>query len=476
MKSATGLLNIGNSGLSAARKRLTTAGHNIANANTEGFSRQRTTQEATRPIGYGDVVLGTGTRISRVERVHDQFLEKKIGHSITDHFFNKERSLQLSQIESIFNEVNISGFNDTLNKFFNSFRELSQQPNNNAIKTVVRDSAKNLVEIFRSTKKNLNELQFLMDKKITQQVSEINSILHQISKLNIKVVEMENQGGETGDLRDQRDLKIRDLSEFFELNVYEHEKGQYSVNAIGLGSLVTGGHVQELAVQKSSDGDSYLPGSVDIYFKERPAYIVSGKISKGKLEAILKTRDNELKSLQKYIDDLAFQLSDSVNSVHRQGVVSSGVKKGSSGINFFHIADKPYGASEILDISNEIKSDLNNIVTALEPNSPDDNRIALAITKVQYEKILNDNTLTFEEFYLEGVAEMASILKEVLIREEHSDGILAQNKALREKISGVSIDEETADVIRFQHAFDASARVMSVADEMFDTVLNIKRI
>ena len=122
------MLNIGNSGLTASRKRLTTTGHNISNANTEGFSRQRAPQEATRPISHGNLVLGTGTRIARVERIHDQYLEKKLGASITEHLFHKERNFQLTQIENVLNEVDVAGFNNLLNKFFNAFRELSQQP------------------------------------------------------------------------------------------------------------------------------------------------------------------------------------------------------------------------------------------------------------------------------------------------------------------------------------------------------------
>ena len=92
------------------------------------------------------------------------------------------------------------------------------------------------------------------------------------------------------------------------------------------------------------------------------------------------------------------------------------------------------------------------------------------------QKILDKGSSTFEEFYLKGIGKIGARAKESKVNEEHSLGILAQNKELRERVSGVSIDEETANMIRFQHAFDASARVMSVADEMFKTVLGIKKL
>ena len=489
MGSATSLLHIGNSGVSASRKKLATAGHNIANVNTEGFSRQRATQETTTPIKHGNVILGTGTQVSSAKRIHNKYLEKKLGLSITDHEFHKERNFQLGQIEAIFNEVDMDGLNSMLNKFFNSFRELSKQPDNEAFRSIVRGNAKQLVGDFKRIKKSLNELQFSMDEKIFNAMNDINLLLHKIGKLNIKISEIENGGGETGDLRDQRDLAIRKLSEFFELNVYEGDNGHYTVSAKGVGTLVTSGNIQELRSERSSDSKSYLPGGREVYFKDRSHHTISPQLSSGRLKAILSSRNNELKLQQKKIDDLAFSFSKAVNAIHRRGFANKKVPIGPngvlkiknsterfSGINFFNNLQESYRAAEAIDLSKDIKRDLRNIVTSQKPNAPGDNRIAIAITNLQHSKVLNNETSTFEGFYLQGIGKIATASQESNINVEHSSGILAQNKALKEKISGVSIDEETANMIRFQQAFDASARVMSVADEMFKTVLGIKKL
>ena len=481
MGSATSLLYIGNSGISASRKKLTTAGHNIANANTEGFSRQRATQESTTPVKYGDVILGTGTRVSDAKRIHNKYLEKKLGLSITEHEFHKERNFHLEQIEAVFNEVDVDGLNNMLNKFFNSFRELSKQPDNQAFRSIVRENAKQLVGDFKNIKKTLNELQFAMDRKISNVINDINILLHKIGKLNIKISEMENGGGETGDLRDQRDLAIRNLSEFFKIKVYEGNNNHYTVSAEGVGVLVANNHVQELRSGRSSDSKSYLPGGREIYFKDRPHHLISSQLSGGRLKAIFNIRNNELKSQQKQIDDLAFSLSNAVNAIHRRGFANKKVPIGEdsaekfSGINFFNNLRESYQAAEDIDLSRDVKEDLRNIATSWKPNAPGDNRITIAITNLQHSKILDNQTSTFEDFYLKGIGAIAMASQEANINAEQSLGILAQNKALREKISGVSIDEETADMIRFQQAFDASARVMSVADEMFKTVLGIKK-
>jgi flagellar hook-associated protein 1 FlgK len=125
--------------------------------------------------------------------------------------------------------------------------------------------------------------------------------------------------------------------------------------------------------------------------------------------------------------------------------------------------------------SSEIKKDLKNIATGLEPNNPGDNRIAIAISKLQHEKVLGQGTTSFEEAYLKSLGDIGLSAGKARIDTEQSSGLVAQAKALKERISGVSIDEETANMVKFQHAYEASARIMRTADEMFKTVLDMKR-
>ena len=122
-----------------------------------------------------------------------------------------------------------------------------------------------------------------------------------------------------------------------------------------------------------------------------------------------------------------------------------------------------------------MQEDLSNIATALAPNSPGDNRIALAISKIQNERILDDGTITLEEKYLQSIGNIGLSTGKARLNSEQSEGILNQTKSVKERYSGVSIDEEAANMVRYQHAYDASAKVMKTAEEMFATVLSIKR-
>ncbi len=486
--SANSLLNIGISGLSTSKKGLSTASHNIANANTEGYSRQKTHQQSGTPINHGDLILGTGSRVKSVKRVHDQFLEKKVIKSTTEHNHHKERTFQLSQLEQVFNEVDVNGFSSVLNKFFNSFRELSKSPDDETIRSIVRDTATHVVHDIRKTKVALNELEENISKRLDGAVEDINMLTTQLGEINMKIRSIENGAGETGDLRDQRDLIVKNLSEFFELSTFEDNKGNFNVHVEGMGTLVSGNIAQKIISRRDPESGSHNQSGTELFFESRPNFNISNKLGKGKISAMLTARDNDLKAIQDKVDDLAFDLAHSVNAIHKRGYVDKGgpVQKDeqgrtianaqNTGIDFFAAPEDRYRAAENLELSDLIKSDLRNIATALAPNSPGDNRVSIAIAKLQYEKVLDNDSATFEENYLKSLGKVGIESKKARMNEDQSMGILAQHNAMRERVSGVSIDEETSDMMKFQHIYDASARVMSVAEEMFDTVLNIKRL
>ena len=130
-------------------------------------------------------------------------------------------------------------------------------------------------------------------------------------------------------------------------------------------------------------------------------------------------------------------------------------------------------AAEYIDLSDEVKEDVNNIATALNPNSPGDNRIAIAISRVQHEKILNDGMVSFEEHYLKSIGDIGLQSAKAQIDTEQSSGIVAQLQSMKERISGVSLDEEAANMVRYQNAYEASAKMIRVSDEMFKAVLGV---
>ncbi len=485
---AADLLSIGKSGLHTAKQSMSTTSHNIANANTEGFSRQEVKMETGIQLREGDYVVGTGVEIQSIKRAHDELVEKKLNSATTGNKFNEERSIQLGHVEEIFNEINSDGMNKVLNRFFNSFRELANQPENETLRNVVKENAKIVIGDFHRVQANLDQIRGNINRKLSLSIDEINGLAMNVARLNKEINVQEVNDGMANDLRDQRDRSLHTLSEFFPIQTYTDNEGQFVVSIEGVGSIVAGGLQQELAAGTiTRDGESSADrGDVEIYFKNRPAVHMSANIKQGTLGALLKTRNEEMRVLEKQVDELAHGLVHSTNAIHRRGFANHPVpvdahgnpipgaaSKKVTGINFFKEPLDLRRAGEYLALSDEVEADVNNIATALEANKPGDNRVALAITKLQHEKVLMGGTTTFEEQYLKSVGNIGLAAGKSKIDLEQSAGILAQAKSVKERLAGVSLDEEAANMVKYQNAYEASAKVIRASDEMFKAVLGL---
>jgi flagellar hook-associated protein 1 FlgK len=146
-----------------------------------------------------------------------------------------------------------------------------------------------------------------------------------------------------------------------------------------------------------------------------------------------------------------------------------------TGLDFFAQPLDKEGAAISIDLSESVKSNLSNIAAALSPNAPGDNRVAIAISKLQHERIAGEENVTLEEKYLQTIGNIGLETGKSRLDAEQANGLLAQATSIRERLTGVSIDEETANMVRFQHAYEASAKMMQAADEMFKTILELKR-
>jgi len=482
------LLSIAKSGLFTAKQSMTTTSHNIANANTEGFSRQEVRTKTGVTLQDSAHVVGSGVDIQSIKRSHDELVDKKLNSSLSTNKFNEERFLQLGNIEEIFNEINSEGMNKILNRFFNSFRELSAQPENATVRSVVRENAKIVVNDFHRIQEKLDTVTASINNKINLSVLEINSLTKQIANLNTEINKQEVIGGMANDLRDQRDTAIRKLAEFFPVQTYSDSEGQYVVGIDGVGSLVSGGINQEIGASPVlKEGSTVLDRSqVEIFFTARPSQSFSSQLKNGILGGVLKTRNEEIASLEKQLNTIAHSLVLSTNAIHRRGFANhsvpedangnpilSATNKKITGINFFKEPLDVKRAAEFIKLDDAIEEDINNIVTAFEPNKPGDNRISLAISKLQHEKILEGGTATFEEQYLKSVGEIGLQSGKTKIDLEQSSGIYAQAKSVKEKLTGVSLDEEAANMVKYQNAYEASAKVIKASDEMFRAVLGI---
>ncbi|MEL7597481.1 MAG: flagellar hook-associated protein FlgK, partial [Clostridiaceae bacterium] len=217
--------NIGKRGLFAQQKSIDVTSHNIANANTEGYSRQRATLETTRPFGMpsmnnqvGPGQVGTGVDVSCIQRIRDGFMDYQVRREKSTLGQYEARDKYLSEIESIFNEPSDNGLSNLIGKFFNAWDQLSKQPESSNARTVAAQQSAALADELNHTYNQLMSVKSNAQESIKQSIFDLNGMLDRLDKLNQQIMSVKVSGMEPNDLMDQRDLLLDQLSEKFNIN------------------------------------------------------------------------------------------------------------------------------------------------------------------------------------------------------------------------------------------------------------------
>jgi flagellar hook-associated protein 1 FlgK len=467
------IFNTGRTGLMASRAQLATTGHNIANLNTEGYSRQRVDQETNPPAsGPGGDTIGTGTRVSNVDRIHNKYLESQIRSQEQRVGYSKERDVSLTETVEIFNEANSEGLNKILARFFNSWRQLSNEPENESLRTVVRSTSSEVVKDFHRINRQLLDASKSIDHKVEGHIKKINNLSKHISELNGSIRELQVTGGEAADLKDQRDLALRELSSLVHISTATNENGEFTVNIKEIGTIVEGVFSNELVARSTpADDKGKIEGATDIWLKGAARPKITHKLEGGKLGGLLEVRDDVISNSLDRMNELAQRLVEEVNYVHKQGVGRDGVR----GRDFFKPLDSKERAAELIDITDAVKNSNAAVSASLMPGKSHDNRVALAIASLQEKPVFGEGRADFDQYYNALVSDLAVQANKSTLDLDHQKGIMTQLEKFKSSISGVSLDEETANLIQHQHAFDASARVIKTADELLVEILNLKR-
>lgn len=469
------IFQTGISGMTAAKSAIATAGHNIANANTEGYSRQRVLTETATPASplNGRGTIGTGTQIARIERINDDYLDKQIRNSSKELLHFEEKDLALRQVEDIFNEMNGDGLNKIISRFFNEFRKLANEPESEAVRQSVREVSRSLVDQFHKLRNDVEDVRHHLDSRLEGFAKELNECAEEVRELNLRISQIEITGAPPNDLYDKRDLALKKLSSYLDISMHKDGQGSYVVDARGIGPLVMGSvGAEKFGVMRSpANGEGKSDGSVEMTAISKGGAGLSHQIRGGKLGALFEVRDQTLATVVERLDQLAAHLTEQVNQVHSTGIAVNGMRN----IPFFKSLNGITGAAQLMDLSDEIKANLDHIVTGSSLDSSGDNRVAIAIANIQDMKLMNRERSTLDDFYNSIVTDIGVMTARAKVGIDQNRDILTQLGKIREQISGVSIDEETANLMQYQHTFDASAKVIQLADEMLKTVLDLKR-
>ncbi len=473
MSKISSVLDISKRALMNSQTALQTISHNVASKNVEGFSRQRIELETTPSAGFGPAQMGTGARTKNVTRVVDEYLEKQI-QTETGRMGTREGEAEnLSRVENLFNEQLQKGLNQFVTEFFNAFRELGNSPDSQATRDLVTETASAVVENLHNNNRQLKAIQEDIDGQVKSEITQVNSLMVEIANLNDKVENIEFTGAHANDERDHRDQLIKDLGQKINIRYSEGENGKVIVTAGASGVIVSGGEHAILEAMPTPEDKNKREGNYDIFFRyeHTSPMKITEQITGGRLGGALHVRDKVINDLLEKMDTLAYGIADKVNMAHQRGFD----RYGNTNVNFFDMPQDVRDASALVQVSEVIKDDPWKIAAAGLPGAPGDNRIANLISSLQHEKWMDNGNATFNDYYNGVVSEMAVKIRKANDLNDYQHNVVEQLKNIRENISGVNLDEEMVKMIEYQKAFDASAKLIRTADEMLDTVINLRR-
>lgn len=487
MPSSFSGIYIGLSGLRAQQTAIDVTGHNIANVNTPGYSRQRAILKTNnpypvpglnRPVGAGQI--GTGVTVAAIERVRDRFVEMQIRSETQTTGRWRQLQAGLEKLEMIFNEPSDTGISAAMDLFWEALQNLSQHPEDMSSRAAVRQNAELLVEAFHHTANQLDRYRAELNEAIRIQVDKINYLGQQLADLNERIIAISANGASPNDLLDQRDLLLTELSELANIHVVEDERGAVTVSISG-SSLVENAsfHGLQTVLRDNNSDPRHEGGMFEIRWVDHDA--VSPEFTSGSMQALLELRDEILPRYQEYLDTYAVEFAEKFNEIHEKGYTLGPESK--DGIKFFDFTAPSPGA-KTLQLSDEIRESLNNIAAAAENikniNNPDDpeagagdNRNLLKLIAMRDAAYsFSGRTGTFADHFSSIIAELGIDSQRAQRIVENQEVLLGHLEDQKESVSGVSLDEEVANLVMYQHAYNAAARVITTVDEALDILIN----
>ncbi len=449
MSSLFGTISVSLSGLMAQQAALQTTSDNIANVNTPGYSRKRTDLVEDTTLLGGGASAGGGVSVAGVESLRDNVLELRM-HQETQ----KQGELSgyigaMSQVDTQFSDLT-NGIGAQIDQFFNNVAGLSTDPASMTQRQSVLVSAGNLTSAFRTTAQNLKALQGTLDTGVQQGVSEVNTLTAQIAEVNGEATRLEKLGGDASSFEDQRTQLIRTLSQQIDVSVIQSDDGLTLTTNSGA-PLVVGNQSFDLTTSPDASGLSHVfSNQTDI----------TADLTGGNLAGLLKARDQGVASVLTDLNTLATGLATSLNQANQNGFDLSGVQGG-------NIFASPTAQDAAANFSVAM-ADPKGLAASLD-GSVGDNKNLASFAAAQTSAVAGGQDPT--DFYSGMVSRIGNDVATAQANSDAGDLMLQQLQNQRGAISGVSLDEEAANMVRFQRAFEASAKVISVVDEMMQTVI-----
>ena len=446
------VFDIARRSLAVYQKNLDVSAHNIANSANANYSRQRAVLTSDIPEQVGGFVWGSGVKIADVQRAHDTLLDKQIINYNQRQSSDEKQSSILEQVEKVFAEPGDQGLSNVLDQFFNSWQELSVSPNSIPLRNSVINIAKNISSRIKGIHDDLDIVKSDTVNDFRTQVNSINMLLKDIQSFNSRIFEANAKGLEANDLMDQRDKSIEDLSKLVNISV-SYDNNNIANVSVGGVFAADASFSTEFSFSVSNNSLS-LVTAVDQK---------SAKLTGGALNALATVYNTSIADYQSNIDTIANSLVQKVNDIHKTGYSITDPPK--TGINFFD----EY-TNGLLVINDDILRDPKMV--AVSSDGTDGNSdIAVKIGELSDAKSIDG--LTFSEKYASLISKVGTDKQTVDQSMDSNQLVLDQLQNQKSSYSGVSVDEEMTNILTYQRAYQASAKMVQIADQLIETLINM---
>jgi flagellar hook-associated protein 1 FlgK len=459
-------LETGVRGLLTHQQALEVTSQNMTNASTPGYSRQRaeiaTTEPFTEPSFNRVKVagqMGTGAEVTEVIRIRDQIIDQQIRQETTTSGYWNARQDFLGQAEKIINEPADSNIRSEIDAYWAALQELAKTPDSQPTRSTLRQTALTLTQDIRHNHDSLKTLHDDINEKIVSTVGEINRYAEQIAHLNKQIGKVTALGDNANDLMDKRDALVEELSKDTNVSVSYDEVNKITVQINGI-PLVSGEDANFIkTIEENNKGNARLEWTLP---KHQPVAPTNGSLA-----GLLQLRDQDLPKMIHDIDTVANTLISETNQIHKQGF---GLDK-STGNDFFSGS----GAADI-DVSRIIQ-DSNNGLSKIAASSsviglPGNNENVQKMADLQNQLLMMEGTTTMDGYLGNMVGDLAERSLAAQTKVAHQTTLITSMENNRQSVSGVNLDEETANMVKFQHGYNAAAKVISTMDAMLDVIIN----
>jgi flagellar hook-associated protein 1 FlgK len=453
-------LDIAMRALMAQQAAVDTNSHNVANATTAGYSRQRVRMQAVPGVSTYSVGspggAGGGVEMLPVQRVRDIFIDSQMRSAMQDQGRFDARASSLQRVELALNEPGDNGLRATLDRFFNAWRDLANSPDSTAARTALVQAGNSVGVTANRLQTSLVQLRDEANTGIQQDITQINGLSKQVADLNEQIARLQVSNNEGSDLRDRRDTALDQLSKLADTQQFERADGRVDVS-LGGHMLVSGGRTEDLTGVPNVLNNNY----VDLQFASDGA---PATVNSGELRGLLDQRDGDLTARIADLNALVGGVITDVNTAHAAGFGLDGV----NGRAFFSGTD----ASNIA-VSAVVLADPNAVAASTTlAGIPGNGDNASVISDLQYARGLLGGTATYDEYWASFVAGVGSASAQQQMLQTSQNDIVQHIDQLRQGTSGVNLDEELVDLMGHQRAYQAAARLVTTLDSMLDTLIN----